>query len=105
MRLALRGVQIELPPGSKPALHLIALYAFNRVRQMVGVAKHGTTTLTPREREVLLWTAHGKVAWEVAEILHISARTVNEYARSAFRCAANRTQAVAIALRDRLITL
>jgi hypothetical protein len=36
---------------------------------------------------------------EVAEILHISARTVNEYARSAFRKlgAANRTQAVAIA--------
>jgi len=105
--VAMDGVQIELPPGSKPALHLIALYAFNRVRQMVGVAKHGKTTLTPREREVLLWTAHGKVAWEVAEILHISTRTVNEYARSAFRKlgAANRTQAVAIALRDRLITL
>ena len=67
------------------------------------MATHSKATqLTSRERDVLLWTAHGKTAWEVAEILHISARTVNEYARSAFRKlgAANRTQAVAIALSE-----
>ena len=32
--------------------------------------------LTPRERECLLWTARGKSAWEVGEILNIAERTV-----------------------------
>lgn len=32
--------------------------------------------LTGREREVLLWAAHGKTAWETAVILGLSRRTV-----------------------------
>ncbi|WP_334187320.1 autoinducer binding domain-containing protein [Noviherbaspirillum sp.] len=34
-------------------------------------------TLTLREREVLRWTAEGKTAYEIAQILSISERTVN----------------------------
>jgi DNA-binding CsgD family transcriptional regulator len=66
-----------------------------------------THPLTPREREVLTWVAHGKSAWEIGEILHIGKRTVDEHAQSAIHKlgAANRVQAVAIALRDHLIDL
>jgi DNA-binding CsgD family transcriptional regulator len=61
--------------------------------------------LTPREREVLWWAAEGKSAQEIAEILSIAKRTVNEHTQNAARKlgAANRTQAVATALRGRLI--
>jgi DNA-binding CsgD family transcriptional regulator len=62
-------------------------------------------SLTTREREVLTWISHGKSAWEIGEILGIAKRTVDEHAQTAARKlgAANRTQAVAIAVRDRLI--
>jgi LuxR family quorum sensing-dependent transcriptional regulator len=61
-----------------------------------------THSLTPREREVLWWAAQGKSASEVAEILHISKRTVEEHTQNAIRKLGtdNRTQAVAIALRE-----
>lgn len=44
------------------------------------VPKHvpeSTIVLTSREREVLRWTAEGKTAGEVAQILNMSERTVN----------------------------
>jgi LuxR family quorum sensing-dependent transcriptional regulator len=61
--------------------------------------------LTAREREVLTWAAHGKSASQISETLSISKRTVDEHTQTAARKlgAANRTQAVAIALRDRII--
>ncbi len=63
--------------------------------------------LTPREREALGWVARGKSASEVADILKITKRTVDEHVQAAIRKlgAANRTHAVAIALRDRLIDI
>jgi DNA-binding CsgD family transcriptional regulator len=65
----------------------------------------GAYSLTPREREVLWWAAQGNPAREIGEILHIAKRTVDEHMHNAVRKlgAANRTQAVAIALRARLI--
>jgi LuxR family quorum sensing-dependent transcriptional regulator len=62
-------------------------------------------SLTPREREVLAWVAKGKSAWETGKILHIAKRTVDEHTQTAARKlgAANRTQAVALALLLRLI--
>jgi len=62
-------------------------------------------SLTPREHEVLWWAAQGKSAWEIGEILHISKRTVDEHTQKAIRKlgAVNRTQAVAVALRERVI--
>lgn len=64
-------------------------------------------SLSPREIEVLTWAARGKSASEIAAILRISKRTVDEHARAAGNKlgALNRTHAVAIAMRDRLIGL
>ena len=68
-------------------------------------APPATHSLTPREREVLTWAARGKSAWEIGEILHISKRTVDERVQTAVRKlgAANRTQAVAIAVLKHII--
>lgn len=65
------------------------------------------TILTARESEVLRWVANGKSAWEIGEILEITKRTVDEHVQTAVRKlgAANRTHAVALALRDGIIKL
>jgi DNA-binding CsgD family transcriptional regulator len=67
----------------------------------------GTRSLTPRELEVLTWAAQGKSAWAIGVILGITKRTVDEHIHTAMRKlgAANRTQAVAIAVRDHIITI
>jgi LuxR family transcriptional regulator, quorum-sensing system regulator BjaR1 len=101
------GPKPELTARVKPALHLIALYAFDRIHRLVGPLPNRRPRLTAREQEVLAWTASGKSAWEIGEILGIAKRTVDEHAQSAFRKlgAANRAQAVAIAVRERLISI
>jgi LuxR family quorum sensing-dependent transcriptional regulator len=84
-------------------LHTIILYAYDRLRHVQ--MEMLQPALTNRERDVLTWSAVGKSAWETGEILRISQRTVEEYLKSATRKlgAANRTHAVALALRDGLI--
>jgi LuxR family quorum sensing-dependent transcriptional regulator len=101
------GPKPELTTRTKPALHLIALYVFDRVHRLVGRLPDQRPQLTAREQEVLVWTAAGKSAWEVGEILGIAKRTVDTHAQSALRKrgAANRAQAVAIAVRERLINI
>jgi LuxR family quorum sensing-dependent transcriptional regulator len=103
--VSLGGVDLDLHGRSKPALHLIALYGFDHISRLVGASGETRRPLTPREREVLKWTAHGKSAWEVGEILHIAQRTVEEHMATAGRKlgAANKTHAVAIAIRRKLI--
>lgn len=51
--------------------------------------------LSPRERDVLLWTAEGKTSWETSRILRISERTVNFHIAHILRKlnAQNRVQA------------
>jgi LuxR family transcriptional regulator, quorum-sensing system regulator BjaR1 len=103
--VSLDGSVVELGSHINPSLHLIALYAFDRVRTIVRPIRRERPILTAREREVLAWAANGKSAWEIGEILNITKRTVDEHAQTAFQKlgAANRTHAVAIALRERII--
>jgi LuxR family quorum sensing-dependent transcriptional regulator len=102
--VAMAGTDMEVPAEAKPSLHLMALYAFERVRQLLADKPGGKPPLTPREREVLAWSAQGKSAWEIGAILSVGKRTVDEHAQTAMRKlgAVNRTQAVAIAFRHRL---
>jgi LuxR family quorum sensing-dependent transcriptional regulator len=103
---AMSGNNADLDPRAKPLVHLVAIYALDRIHAL---AKPGraATVLTAREREVLTWIAAGKSAWEIGQILSIAKRTVDEHAQTAARKlgAVNRTQAVAIALRDRIIAI
>jgi LuxR family quorum sensing-dependent transcriptional regulator len=102
--VAMAGTDVHLAADAKPGLHLISLYAFERMRQLLGRKSEVKPPLTPREREVLAWSAQGKSAWEIGTILSVGKRTVDEHAQTAMRKlgAVNRTQAVAIALRHRL---
>jgi len=58
------------------------------------------------EREVIAWASQGKSAWEIGEILHITQRTAEEHLATAARKlgAVNRTHAVAIAIRSKIIS-
>jgi DNA-binding NarL/FixJ family response regulator len=64
-----------------------------------------TAHVSPRESEILRLLADGKTNEEIGEALHISPHTVRSHLRAAMRKleADNRTQAVAIALRQALI--
>jgi LuxR family quorum sensing-dependent transcriptional regulator len=93
----------ELPPHFRGALQLIAMYAFGRALSLIDVPP--AVKLTPRETDVLQWIAEGKSDWEISKILHVSEHLVDKMARQ-IRVkfgAANRTQAVAQALRHRII--
>ena len=62
-------------------------------------------SLTPREREALQWSGHGKTAWEIGQILAVSEGTVAKFLQSAqFKLdACNKVAAVATAMRLGLI--
>lgn len=64
-------------------------------------------SLTAREIEVLAWVACGKSASAIGEMLDITKRTVDAHVSSIVSKigAVNRTQAVAIAIRDGLIKM
>lgn len=102
--ISLSGERVELDERGKAAVHLMALYGFDRIRRMLAPAAR-PPGLTPREREVLAWSSQGKTAWEIGEILSITQRTVEEHAANACRKlgAANRTHAVVIAIRERIL--
>jgi LuxR family transcriptional regulator, quorum-sensing system regulator BjaR1 len=93
----------ELPPHYRGALQLLAMYSFGRALSLIDVPP--PVKLTPREADVLQWIAEGKSDWEISKILHVSEHLVDKMARQ-IRLkfgAANRTQAVAQALRHRII--
>jgi LuxR family quorum sensing-dependent transcriptional regulator len=105
---SMSGVKVDLTARTKPALHMMALYTFERVRRILGPRPFSfENPLTNREMEVLKWTAIGKTAAEIAEILSLTPRTVNEYAIRATRKmrAQNKTHAVVNAMQHKLIRL
>jgi DNA-binding CsgD family transcriptional regulator len=68
---------------------------------------YASHSLSPREKEILGWIMHGKSTWDISTILKISERTVKFHVENIMKklSAVNRTQAVAIALREKLIEI
>ncbi len=104
--LTFGGPEVRLNEREISVLHLVGIYASNKVRELVG----SSTTrprhrLTPRELECLKWAAAGKTSWEISQILNISQHTADWYLASAARKlhASNRTHAVAEGFRFGLI--
>ncbi|WP_407519944.1 helix-turn-helix transcriptional regulator [Methylobacterium oryzisoli] len=93
-------------PEMQAALDLAARAAFGRLRALAGPACEPRPAPSPRERDVLVWTAQGKTAWEIARILGLARSTVEEHARNAVRKlgAQNKAHAVALALRAGIIS-
>lgn len=73
------------------------------------LARDGTAQpsvqLSDRERECLTWTARGKSAWSIGQILSLSEHTVQFHLKAAMKkvAAGNRVQAVVAAIRLGLI--
>jgi DNA-binding CsgD family transcriptional regulator len=87
-------------------LFLFAHQLHLAVRQWRGAGSNSAVRLlTPRERDVLLWAAEGKTNWETAQILDLSEPTVAFYVKKAMAKlgSTSKTQAVAVALRNKLI--
>jgi DNA-binding CsgD family transcriptional regulator len=99
------GRKLDLSEHQLPALHLMAIYAFDRIRKLQGSPSRHRAVLTPREREILILAANGKSSSDIGEALHISSRTVKEHMKHICRKlgAVTRTQAVVIAIRDKII--
>src|SRR5262245_33796037 len=95
--VGLGGSQFDEREAHKPILHMYALHAFHRLETLSAKRRRKTAVLSHREREVLVWAAEGKTAWEIGCILNISQRTVEGFFARACRKlgASNRTQAIA----------
>lgn len=103
---SMSGVDLDLSSRTKPALHLMAMYAFERARKLLAPPpQRSASLLTPREREALMWAAAGKSAADTGDILGITERTVTAHIVSACQKldAVNKTQAVVRALQYNLI--
>lgn len=102
------GRRIELPPHSREAIHLMSMYLHHRSRVLLegdrGEARP-RHDISKRELECLSWVSRGKTDWEVSRILNISEDTVSRHISNATKKlgSVNRTQAVAVALLERLI--
>jgi LuxR family quorum sensing-dependent transcriptional regulator len=106
--VSIAGEKPESSPGVRSALHLMSLFAHNRLRALKKrSASHQPHLLTSREREVLQWVSAGKSDWDIGVILHISERTARAHVTNAVRKlnAVNRPAAVVEALRAGEISL
>lgn len=106
--VTMAGDIVQLDKRDKRALHLMSLYAYDKAVELCAPPqRQRATRLTKREREVLQWSAVGKTAWEISQILHISEQTVVSHVKSAAEKfdTPNRIATVVAALRRREISL
>lgn len=109
--VTMAGEAVDDAPNTGRILHLVAVSAFWSITGLhKPIARRDDirpSDLTRRECEVLRWTAAGKTAWEVGQILGIAETTVISHLRNARRRlgAANVVHAVAEALRLNCIQL
>jgi DNA-binding CsgD family transcriptional regulator len=93
--------------SARHELQIIAAHAHERLIDL-GVARPGATlALSPREMEVLTWTALGESAQAISDRLKISHHTVNQYLENAKTKlgARNKTHAVSIAISQGIVRL
>lgn len=65
-------------------IHILALHAHEAiVANIYQPPAQSFISLYPRERECLLWTARGKTAWEIGQVLKLSEETVATYLKAA----------------------
>lgn len=93
-----------------PYLRLISaqfFFTLNDLWRKGAAARAAIPHLTGRERECLQWAAHGKSAWEIGTILHISEATVRFHLSNAFAKlgAQNRINAIVRGIRWGIISL
>jgi len=81
--VTLAGPYLDISPGVRAAVHMMALYTHNRLVKLVRPPKIPKRYLTKRELDCLHWVAEGKSDWEIGEILQISESTAHWYIENA----------------------
>jgi len=86
---------------------MVAAWAFEGFRRVAESFKPIAPYLTPRELEVLRWTAEGKSAWQIGEIMKLAECTVRDHQKSIRQKYGVSTliRAVVLAAFDRTLTL
>ena len=80
--MSLGGTRIDASVMARLALSMIAGVAFATVRKLIdGPSEKIAIRLSEREREVLSWTAAGRRQVDIAAILGLSERTVENHLR------------------------
>lgn len=97
---------IELPAAKVRCSELIGAHALCAARRLRRAPRRAPPHLSRRELDCLRLVALGKTDWEIARILGLSAHTARQYVKSARAAydAVSRTQLVAYALRDNVIS-
>lgn len=100
------GERYDLAGDDEAALHLVSTYGFSAAKSFVTQDRTDfLDELTPRETEVIKWLSVGKTSWEISRILSVSEKTVEKHCGAIYTKfnVGNKTHAVALALRSRLI--
>lgn len=92
--------------AARHAVQLMAFHYHAAVEREGAARPTAANPLTAREREVLLWAARGKTAWEIGAILRVAERTVVFHIENAKRKlgVGSRSHAIATAVARRLIS-
>jgi LuxR family transcriptional regulator, quorum-sensing system regulator BjaR1 len=106
------ATNFQLNKSEQAALCRVAIYAFQTIQALVPDGVSGQANgkaarqLSLRELDCLKWTAAGKTSYEISVITGLSQRTVEHYLSNAVGklSANNKAQAVAIAVRKRIIS-
>jgi LuxR family quorum sensing-dependent transcriptional regulator len=103
MSFASPASRCDISERSRKQLVTMAVYAGLSLQATVDEPR--APELTQREKEVLLWAALGKSAWETSEILGLAERTVEWHLQSARNKfgVAKTIQAIVEAIRRRII--
>ncbi len=87
-------------------LQLVAAYVHEKILHLgLDRPPADRLKLSPRELDVLLWSAKGKTRWEIGEILGVAEDTVKKHLLNASRklSASNKTHAIVVAIVHGLI--
>lgn len=101
------GAKVELDARAIEALQICAYIGHGHLRSLTGKRFEKITLLSPREAEALSWAAMGKTNDDIAAIMNITRRTVEEHLKGAVvkLDSGNVKQAIANAILYRQIRL
>ncbi|MFH1340429.1 MAG: LuxR family transcriptional regulator [Pseudomonadota bacterium] len=74
--------RIEIPPGAIPVIETLCVHTFRKLSRLEDKRDKFTAPLTPRERELLQWSAQGKSAEDISCILGVTTNTVESHHRN-----------------------
>lgn len=75
--------RIEVPPGAMPLIETLCVHLFRKVSGLERKSDNEEgSPLTPRERELLQWSAQGKTTDDISCILGVTTNTVASHQRN-----------------------